>query len=102
MRRGRRIFQKICAWGLVASMATVMFPIETLLPRFTIRAEAKEAYPYTLFAASDMEGAISVDARQVYLGGNATSNGTIERKSITDVTGSEKQYAQEDMLHLEM
>ena len=56
---------------VVAAIATSM------LPTLPAVAETGEKYPYTLFAGSSAEGAITVNAGNFCINGNVATNGTI-------------------------
>ena len=55
--------------------------------------ESTEPYPYTMFAASGDEGAITVNAGNFCVNGNVATNGTIVSDGNMNVNGTKTEYA---------
>ncbi len=55
-------------------------------------------YPYTLFASSDEEGSITVNANNSCINGNVATNGTIN--GYMNVNGIKTENANEDMIYI--
>ena len=69
--QGKNNFKRILSGIMSVAMAA------TLLPSLPAVAEdAAEKYPYTMFAASDTEGAITINANNFCVNGNIATNGT--------------------------
>lgn len=63
-------------------------------------AEDTNPYPYTLFAYSSEEGAITVDADNSCINGNVATNGTIVSSGSINVNGIKTENANEDMIYI--
>lgn len=73
----------------------------TILPYFPVNAEETvEKYPYTMFAASDAEGAITVNAGNFCVNGNVATNGTIMSSDNMNINGTRTEQANEEMLYI--
>lgn len=73
----------------------------TVLPCFPVSAEdSVEKYPYTMFAASDAEGAITVNAGNFCVNGSVATNGTIVSSGNTNINGTRTEQANEEMLYI--
>lgn len=73
----------------------------TILPYFPVRAEdTAEKYPYTMFAASDAEGAITVNAGNFCVNGNVATNGTIMSSGNMNINGTKTENADESMVFI--
>ena len=80
-------------------IATTM--LATMLP--AIPASAKDnvdKYPYTLFAASNEEGAITFNAGNFCVNGNVATNGTIVSSGNMNINGTKTESANEEMLYI--
>lgn len=62
--------------------------------------ESTEPYPYTLFAASSDEGAITVNAGNFCVNGNVATNGTIVSSGNMNINGIRTESAQESMIFI--
>lgn len=60
--------------------------------------ESPEIYPYTLFAASYNEGAITINADNTCVNGNIAANGTIVSSGNFNVNGTKTENADEPMI----
>lgn len=60
--------------------------------------ESPEMYPYTLFAASYNEGAITINADNTCVNGNIAANGTIVSSGNFNVNGTKTENADEPMI----
>ena len=73
----------------------------TLLPSLpAVAEEAAEKYPYTMFAASDTEGAITINANNFCVNGNIATNGTIVSSGNMNVNGTKTENADEEMIYI--
>lgn len=72
----------------------------TMLPSFPAFAEETvEKYPYTMFAASDEEGAITINSGNFCVNGNIATNGTIVTLSQNfNINGTCVENANENMI----
>lgn len=57
-------------------------------------------YPYTLFAASSEEGAITVNAGNFCVNGNVAANGTIVSSGNMNINGTKPENADLDMIYI--
>lgn len=82
--------------GVVAFAMTV-----TMLPAASATAaEPKDKYPYTLFAASEAEGAITIIGNACVNGNIATNGTTIFTGNTINVNGSITEQVKENMIHI--
>ena len=73
----------------------------TVLPCFPVSAEdSVEKYPYTMFAASTVDGAITVNANNFCVNGNVATNGTIVSSGNTNINETRTEQANEEMLYI--
>ena len=79
-------------------MATVM--ALTMLPNFSALAEDVVKYPYTMFAASNKEGAITINASNFCVNGGIATNGTIISSGNMNVNGTKSENANEEMIYI--
>lgn len=86
-----KMFKKLLAIMLsVTSVASFM-------PQIPAKAEENERYPYTLFAGSNEEGALTINSNNVCINGNIATNGTISTNAQNfNVNGSKLENVQED------
>jgi hypothetical protein len=59
--------------------------------------ESEEPYPYTLFAASGNEGAITVNAGNACINGSIATNGTIASSGNLNINGTRTEQVNEKM-----
>ena len=88
----RRLLSGIVATAIATSM----------LPTLPAVAETGVKYPYTLFAGSSKEGAITVNAGNFCVNGNVATNGTIVSSGNMNINGTKTENAGEEtlMVHL--
>jgi len=80
-------------------IATTM--LATMLPAIPASAEdTVDKYPYTLFAASNEEGAITVNAGNFCVNGNVATNGTIGSSGNMNINGTKTENADEEMMYI--
>lgn len=60
-------------------------------------AASNEAFPYTMFAASDAENALNINVKHSCINGSIASNGTIFTGGNTHINGDINEYADFDM-----
>ena len=93
--QGKNNFKRILSGIMSVAMAA------TLLPSLPAVAEdAAEKYPYTMFAASDTEGAITINANNFCVNGNIATNGTIVSSGNMNVNGTKTENADEEMIYI--
>lgn len=80
--------------GLLAAAMTI-----TMLPATAMAAE-NEKYPYTLFAASSEDGAITTAAYNFCINGDVCTNGTIVANGNLNVNGTKTENAGQDMIYI--
>lgn len=81
--------------GIVAAAIAV-----SMIPTLPTMAEEAERYPYTLFAASSEEGAITVNAGNFCVNGNVAANGTIVSSGNMNVNGTKTENADLEMIYI--
>lgn len=76
----------------------------SILPWFPAYADEQaepEKYPYTMFAASNTEGAITINADNVCINGSIATNGTIASTSLNfNVNGTKTENVNEEMMNI--
>lgn len=88
-------FKRVLSGMLSAVMAVSAVPIVSVHAD-----ESTEPYPYTLFAASSDEGAITVNAGNFCVNGNIATNGTIVSSGNMNVNGTRAENADESMIFI--
>ncbi len=91
----KRNFKRILSGVMSAAMAATLLPS---LP--AVAEEASEKYPYTMFAASDTEGAITINANNFCVNGNIATNGTIVSNGNLNVNGTKTENAGKEMIYI--
>lgn len=81
--------------GFVAAATAI-----TMLPAIPAMAEELGRYPYTLFAGSSAEGAITTTASNFGVNGNAATNGTISAAGNININGTKTENAGLDMIYI--
>ena len=82
-----------------ALLSTVM--LVSIIPVTYVQAEeSTDSYPYTLFAASSDEGAITINATNFCVNGNIATNGTIISNGNINVNGTRIESAEESMIYI--
>ena len=90
-----RIFKRVLSG--VTSMAMIL----SAIPIVSAHAEERtQPYPYTLFAASSDDGAITVNAGNFCVNGNVATNGTIVSSGNMNINGTRTEHADESMLYV--
>lgn len=92
--------KKVISSALVCTMTATMlqcFPDNRLLVN---AEETNQKYPYTMFAASSNEGAITVNANNFCVNGNVATNGTIVSSGNTNINGTRIEHTDESMLYV--
>lgn len=73
----------------------------SILPNFPVIAEeTTELYPYTMYAASDAEGAITINSNNFSLNGNIATNGTIVSSGNMNINGIKTENANEEVVYI--
>ena len=89
--KAKRLLSGFVATAIAASM----------LPTLPAMAEeTTEKYPYTLFAGSSEEGAITVNAGNFCVNGNVATNGTIVSSGNMNINGTRTESAEESMIFI--
>lgn len=89
--KAKQLLSLVIAIAMVASM----------LPAASVAAEdVAERYPYTMFAASAAEGAITVHAGNFCVNGDVAANGTIVSNGNMNINGTKKENANESMIYI--
>ena len=88
-------FKRLLSGMLSAVIAVSAVPIVSVHAE-----ESTEPYPYTLFAASSDEGAITVNAGNFCVNGNVATNGTIVSSGNMNVNGTRTESAEESMIFI--
>lgn len=88
-------FKRILS-GVLSAVMTV-----SAVPIVSAHAEENaEPYPYTMFAASSDDGAITVNAGNFCVNGNVATNGTIVSSGNVNVNGTKTESAEESMIFI--
>lgn len=88
----RHRFKRILAVLLIVVMAG------TMLPDAMVTAKGQEdIFPYTIFAASGKEGAVTVNAQNFCVNGNIATNGTVVSSGNMNLNGTKTEYSGENM-----
>lgn len=90
VQKSKRLLSGIVATAIATSM----------LPTLPAVAETGEKYPYTLFAGSSTEGAITVNSGNFCINGNVATNGTIVSSGNMNVNGTKTENAGFDMIYI--
>lgn len=84
----------------ILSILLLMAMLITLLPTNFVWAEETKKFAYTLFAASEDKGAISIDAENICINGNLGTNGTVESGKSFNMNGKCVEKAEENMVSI--
>lgn len=90
-RKTKRLISGVIA----AAMAAAMLPVIPAKAEDTV-----EKYPYTMFAGSNEDGAITVNAGKFCVNGNVATNGTISASGNMNINGAKKEKANEEMIYI--
>ncbi len=90
----RKHINRIISITLAAAMSVSM------ISSITASAEEITAFPYTLFAASETEGAITTTAGNFCVNGNVCTNGTIVAGGNINVNGTKIENAGQNMIYI--
>ena len=82
----------------ILSVIVSAVTIASFIPQVPAKADEIESYPYTLFAGSNEEGALTINSNNVCINGNIATNGTISTTAqYFNVNGMRKENAQEEV-----
>lgn len=85
--------------SIVSALVLCAMPI---MQPMTLEAETtNELYPYTLFAASEEEGAITTNASNFCVNGSVATNGSILSNGNFNVNGTKTENAGETMIYIQ-
>ncbi len=91
----KRILSGVISFAVTAS-------IMPCFPTFADEQTESERYPYTMFAAADSEGAITINADSICINGSIATNGTIATTSPNfNVNGTKTENANEEMIYIQ-
>ena len=80
----------------ILSIIVSAVTVASFIPQVPAKADEIESYPYTLFAGSNEEGALTINSNNVCINGNIATNGTISTTAqYFNVNGMRKENAQE-------
>lgn len=85
---------------LLSGVMSAIITISTIPFTSATAEDSNEPYPYTMFAASNDEGAITVNADNFSVNGNVATNGTIVSSGNVNINGSRTEHANESMLYI--
>lgn len=88
-------FKRLLSGVLSAVMTVSAVPIVSANAE-----ESTEPYPYTMFAASSDEGAITINANNFCVNGNVATNGTIVSSGNMNINGTRTENANEEMIYI--
>ena len=89
------IFKRLLSGVLSATMTISAIPV------VSARAEeSTEPYPYTMFAASNDNGAITINAENFCVNGSVATNGTIVSSGNMNINGTIDESADESMIFI--
>lgn len=92
----KRGFKRLLSGVIAGAMAVSMLPSMSAFAEKTV-----DRYPYTLFAGSDEDGAITVNADNLCVNGNVATNGTIISSGNMNINGTKKEHASEEMIYVQ-
>ena len=90
-RKTKRLISGVIA----AAMAAAMLPVIPAMAEDTL-----EKYPYTMFAGSNEDGAITVNAGNFCVNGSIATNGTISASGNMNINGVKTEKANEEMIYI--
>ena len=90
-RKTKRLISGVIA----AAMAAAMLPVIPAMAEDTV-----EKYPYTMFAGSNEDGAITVNAGNFCVNGSVATNGTISASGNMNINGTKMEKANEEMIYI--
>lgn len=88
------------AAAAVTALVTVMTASGAFSALMSASAAGNTAFPYTMFAGSDADGALTVNAKHFCINGSVASNGTIKNGSRGNMNGRRKEHAAIDMPYI--
>lgn len=74
--------------------------VTTIVPYFPVSAEDSEKYPYTMFASSNEDGAITVNAYNFTINGQIATNGTVNCNGNTNINYESSNNICVDMVYI--
>lgn len=91
----RQSIKKVSA--AVAALVTAMTSTCAFSAMFCVKAAGNTAFPYTMFAGSDSDGALTVNAKHLCMNGSVAANGTIVTGRKANINGTRTEHAAMDM-----
>ena len=91
-------FKRLLSGFLSGVMALSAIPIASVNAEKTV---STEPYPYTMFAASYDEGAVTINAENFCVNGNVATNGTIVSSGNININGMKTENVNEEMLYVQ-
>ncbi len=89
------IFKRLLSGVLSATMTVSAIPVVSAHAE-----ESAEPYPYTMFAASSDDGAITVNAENFCVNGNVATNGSIVSSGNMNINGIKNENVDEPMMFI--
>ena len=89
------IFNRLLSGVLSVAMTVSAMPVVSAHAE-----ETAELYPYAMFAASNADGAITVNAGNFCVNGNIATNGTIVTSGNMNINGTKTEHADESMIYI--
>jgi len=99
IKQGVKMEMKTKVRKLISGILSVTL-LSTTLTCFPVTAEDTDKYPYTMFAGSSEEGAITINASNVCINGSIATNGTIVSSGNMNVNGTKTENATEEMMYI--
>lgn len=100
MEKEENMKQKIKFNRLFSGVLSAVMTISAV-PVVSVNAEeSTEPYPYTMFAASTDDGAITINADNFSVNGNVATNGTIVSSGNININGTRSESTEESMIFI--
>lgn len=90
--------RQILSGFLAIAMALCSF--STLSAAQVDQQQTDDPYPYTIFAASSQEGAITIDANNFCINGSIATNGTLSTSGNVNINGEKTEQAYKGMIYI--
>lgn len=95
----KKVISVLCVAGILFANCTLISANADYIP-ISAGASSDTEYPYTMFAASDAEGAITINSNNFSLNGNIATNGTIVSSGNMNINGSKTENVNEAMVYI--
>lgn len=85
----------------IVAVLLVIVMAGTILPDTVVTAKEQEnIFPYTIFAGLDKEGAVTVNAQNICVNGNISTNGTVVSSGNMNLNGIKTERAGKNMIFI--